>query len=59
MDTGSPIDKLEALRANLRHFEESPEFGDFFTVQKIRRMLEKQIVELENTLGLSNRHLAA
>ena len=59
MHTLSPIDYLQTLRANLRHFEESPDFGDFFAVQKIRQMLEKQIAEAESNLGNSSRHLAA
>ena len=50
MSTQSPIEYLETLRANLRHFEENQDFGDFFTVQKIRQMLEKQIAEAESVL---------
>ena len=58
MNTQSPIEYLETLRANLRHFEENQDFGDFFTVQKIRQMLEKQIAEAESVLGHSH-HMAA
>jgi len=59
MNTQSLIEYLETLRAKLRHFEESPDFGDFFAVQKIRYMLEKQIAETESVVGHSNHHMAA
>ena len=41
------MDLLEKLRANLQHFESSPDFGDGEAVEEIRRHLEVRIREAE------------
>jgi len=38
---------LETLRANLEHFEKSPDFGDAEAVEAIRRHLQMRIREAE------------
>ena len=46
----SPMDQLAELRASLRHFEQSPDFGDMEAVEVIRRHLEVRIREAEGAL---------
>lgn len=41
------MDLLETLRANLEHFENSPDFGDAEAVEAIRRHLLVRIREAE------------
>ena len=43
----SPDKMLEALQANLRHFEDCPDVGDAEAVAYIRRQLEVRIREAE------------
>ena len=41
------MDLLRTLRANLEHFESSPDFGDREAVEAIRRHLKVRIREAE------------
>lgn len=41
------MDLVEKLRANLQHFENSPDFGDAEAVEAIRRHLKVRIREAE------------
>jgi hypothetical protein len=41
------MDLLKTLRANLEHFENSPDFGDAEAVEAIRRHLRVRIREAE------------
>lgn len=44
------MDQLTALRANLEHFEQSPDFGDAEAAEVIRRHLKVRIREAEGAL---------
>lgn len=55
----SPLDQLAKLRANLEHFEQSPDFGDSESVEIIRRHLEVRIHEAEGALRFPPRVAAA
>jgi hypothetical protein len=59
MSIRSKIEHLQTLRANLRHFEESPDFGDSLTVQRIKQILRRQIAEAESYLDHLTSRLAA
>ena len=48
MKTGSQLHRLERLRANLHHFDHSPDFGDSETVAAIRLHLMMRIREAES-----------
>jgi hypothetical protein len=45
-------DRLITLRANLRHFDETSDFGDGIDVLEIRSMLSRRIAEVDGTLRL-------
>ena len=47
----SQTDRLITLRANLRHFDESRDFGDIDVIE-IRSMLSHRIAEVDGTLRL-------
>ncbi len=44
------MDQLTTLRANLRHFEQSPDLGDSEAVEAIRQHLRMRIREAEGRL---------
>jgi len=46
------MDLLERLRANLWHFDNSPDFGDREAVEAIRRHLELRIREAEGRVRM-------
>lgn len=50
MKRASPMDQLATLRASLRHFEQSPDFGDAEAVEVIRQHLKVRIREAEGAL---------
>jgi hypothetical protein len=45
-------DRLITLRANLRHFDETNDFGDGIDVLEIRSMLSRRIAEVDGALRL-------
>jgi hypothetical protein len=47
------MDLLTRLRANLQHFENSPDFGDGKAVEAIRRHLKLRIREAEGLARLA------
>jgi hypothetical protein len=47
------MQRLEELRAQLRHFEQSPDFGDGDSVERIRQHLLLRIREAEGTIQTS------
>ena len=47
-------DRLITLRANLRHFDESRDFGDGIDVLEIRSMLARRIAEVDGTIRLES-----
>jgi predicted transcriptional regulator len=54
MSNLSPADSLEKLRADLRHFEESSEFGENSTITQIKTHLLRRIADLESVLQRTN-----
>jgi hypothetical protein len=53
MSIQQPTDRLVTLHANLKHFAESPDFGDGVAVIKIRSMILNRIAEVDSTLRLA------
>jgi hypothetical protein len=49
------MQRLEELRAQLRHFEQSPDFGDGDAVERIRQHLLLRIREAEATMQTQQR----
>jgi hypothetical protein len=45
-----PTDRLITLRENLRHFEQSRDFGDGIDAFEIRKLLVRQIAEVDGAL---------
>lgn len=44
------MQRLEVLNTYLRHFDQSPDFGDSETVEEIRRLLLIRIREAEGAM---------
>ncbi len=49
------MQRLEELRAQLRHFDQSPDFGEGYAVKQIRQYLLLRIREAEGTIQTEQR----